>query len=343
MENRKRLNHIESIRAFAALSVGIFHFTNASYYGAFLVPSEAQRHFFTFGAQGVEIFYVISGFIIPYSLYHSRYTIQNYFRYLGKRLSRLLPPYFATIAAITLVGIFLTKLLWGGGINIEWRNIAANAFFAVDFINAFDWLHNFFPDNVWINPIFETLKVELQFYLLIGLIFPLLRKNRYLFIVFALMLLVLGIYTIHMNTLLVNSPYFLLGICGFFIFEEGWKKEYLIVLAFCAISLFRFYYMEDLIAAFVGFTLITWLPSNFKFLNFTGKISYSYYLIHGLAGGEFLYFTRDSYLSQNHPYLMVLFALLISWLAAFLMYFCIEKPSLIISKRIKYKTKKEEL
>lgn len=337
MENKQRLNHIESIRALAALAVAAFHFTNHHNGQRFLLDHEGVRSAFTYGAQGVELFYVISGFIIPYSLYRGKYKIKHYFHYLGKRLSRLFPPYFVTIMLITLVGFMLTTYLWGGVYNVEWRKIIANAFFAVDFIAAFDWLKAWFPDGGWINPVFETLKVEFQFYLLIGLLFPLIHRSKCFFIGLSVGLLALGIYTSQMNTVLVNSPYFLLGIAAFYIFEKGWKWEFITVIALAFLSLLNFYVLQDFIAAALAVTLILSLPTKFNVLGMTGKISYSYYLIHGLIGNWFLYFTYDTYLSDHFPYLMIIFALLLSWGGAFLMYMCVEKPSMLISKRIKYK------
>lgn len=337
MENKGRLNHIESIRAFAALSVALFHFTNYHNGQRFLFESETVRSVFVYGAQGVELFYAISGFIIPYSLYRGRYQIKHYFHYLGKRLSRLFPPYFATILLITLVSFVLTTYLWGGHYDFQWRKIIANAFFAVDFIAAFDGLSAYFPDGGWINPIFKTLKVEFQFYLLIGLLFPLINKNRWVLLVFTALMLALGVYTQNANTVLVNAPFFLIGIAAFYVYEEGWNWQNSVVLIASFVTLFQFYVMQDFIVGVLAFLLINFLPTGFGFLKFTGKISYSYYLIHGLTGGWFLYFTSDTYLWKEIPALMVIFALMISWLGAFLMYFCIEKPSLIISKKIKYK------
>lgn len=340
--NKKHLNHIESLRAFAALSVAIFHFTN--YYNGFdfLVESEAQRSVFRYGAQGVEMFYMVSGFIIPYSLYKSRYQLKHYFHYLGKRLSRLLPPYFITIGLIVLIGFGLTTYLWGGVYDLKIKQIIANAFFAVDFIAAFDSLAGYFPDNTWMNPIFETLKVELQFYLLIGLLFPLINKNRWVLILLTLIWLYAGIETSSANTVLVHGPYFLLGLAGFFIFEEGWNKTSITVAVLALTSLFFYYIPQDFIVAILTFAFILFVPSGFRFLNLTGRISYSYYLTHGLTGSWFLYFTFDTPLAQDYPYLMVIFALLISWIGAFVMYNGIEKPSMLISKRIKYKNKKQD-
>ena len=179
----------------AALAVSIFHFS------AYFVWNEQATINFTIGAQGVEVFYLISGFIIPYSLYHSSYKVKNYFHYMGKRLVRLLPPYVVTIVLIQLVGIFLCTYLWGCEHDVNFRQIAINIFFLADL----------FPNYDWINPIFATLEVELQFYILIGLLFPVFRKYKMSFPIICLLLLILGSITTQYDTVLVNSPYFICG------------------------------------------------------------------------------------------------------------------------------------
>jgi peptidoglycan/LPS O-acetylase OafA/YrhL len=314
------------MRAFAALSVAIFHFSN--YYNGqqFLIQDEHSRNLFVYGAQGVEIFYLISGFIIPYALFHSKYQLNHFFSYMGKRLSRLLPPYITTIILIQIIGILLCTYLWGCEHDINFRQIVINVFFLADL----------FPNYDWINPIFATLEVELQFYLLIGLLFPLFKLNKFLYPVICLSILGLGILTTQTDTVLVNSPFFILGMTVFFIKEKSWKWEYIVVLIGIFVSLISYYMWQDFIAAALGFSLLFWLPENFRFLNFTGKISYSYYLVHGLSGGWFLYFVSDTGLGLNYPVIAIILALIISWITAFLMYLIIEKPSILLSKRIKY-------
>lgn len=275
----------------------------------------------------MEIFYLISGFIIPYALYHARYTFLHFFSYMGKRLSRLLPPYIATIVLIQIIGILLCTYLWGCEHDINFRQIAINIFFLADL----------FPTYDWINPIFATLEVELQFYLLIGLLFPLFKLHKLLYPLICLVILGLGVLTIQNDTVLVNSPYFILGMTVFFIKEKSWKWEYLIVLAGLFASLLSFYMWQDFFAAIIGFSLLYWLPHNFKFLNYTGEISYSYYLVHGLSGGWFLYFVSDLRLGLEFPVIAIILALIISWLTAFIMYSIVEKPSIRLSKKIKYR------
>lgn len=341
MENKRHLNQVESLRAFAAIAVAIFHFS------AYFHWNETTTTNFTYGALGVEIFYMISGFIIPYSLYHSCYLIGHYFRYMGKRLIRLLPPYWLTIFLILTVGFCLCKFLWGcpWSISMNFKQATANAFFVSDFIYFLSEL-SFFKGSInaenlgWINPIFATLEVELQFYILIGLLFPLFKKIPWTYLVVCSLLLYGGYETIEYDTVLVRSPYFICGMSIFFIKEKGPKLIYIIPVLAALVVENEFYYGEDLVVTILGILLLYLLPRSFKFLNLTGRISYSYYLIHGLAGGNFLHFTSESKFAVNNPVLMIIFALLISWIAAFIMYWFVERRSMSISKRIKYKKSK---
>jgi exopolysaccharide production protein ExoZ len=336
LENKKFLNHIESIRGTAALAVCLYHFTHFSGESIFLLD-EFSRSFYLFGEQAVEMFYIVSGFIIPYALYKGQYHIKSYFKYFVKRSLRIMPPYLVTITLIIAVSYYITNQVWLGTYNIEWRNIAANALFMVDFIQHNAELLVHFPDNAWINPVFRTLKVEFQFYIVIGLLFPLINKHAAFLLGITVIMLGLGIYAIPHNNVFVYAPCFFIGIAAFYIFERGWNWVYAAVLGLCLISLANFYILPDFIAGVLGFAALLWLPKKMKFLNLTGKTSYSFYLIHGLIGGNFLYFTMDTYLFKNAPFIMVLIALLISWIGAFLIYYCFEKPSIRISKKIRYK------
>jgi len=326
LQKTRALGHIESIRALAAISVAMFHFINHSVGEKLLVQNDTIRSISEYGAQGVELFFIISGFIIPYALFNGKYHLTDFFRYIAKRFIRLFPPYIATIFAIHLVGFILCKLIWKIDFDIHWKQMAANILFLADF----------FPTIDWINPIFITLKVEVQFYILIGLFFPFFIKNKTFLYCSIFIFIAIGIITQNHYTVFSNSPYFFIGLMSFFIYSKGWKAEYITALIFIFIILALYYLPEDFIVALLGVALLLGLPNNFKPLQFTGKISYSLYLIHGLIGGWFLYFTSDFNLWKNYNWVMIFLAFLLSWFGAFVFYLCIEKPCLKISGRIKY-------
>lgn len=327
MQNNRHLNHIETMRAIAALMVALFHFTNYFNGSAFLIQDEHIRKPFEYGAQGVELFYLISGFIIPYSLSIGQYRINHYFHYLSKRVIRLFPPYLVTIAAIFAVNFYLAHFVWGSEFHINLKQLVCNVFFIADF----------FPDVDWINPIFATLKVELQFYLLIGLLFTLIDRNRYYYVLLCATVLATGIYFNGTDNVFTNSPYFLTGLTAFLIFKDGLKWQHILLFALIFTTLFYYYYSRDFVVNAIGLSLVFLIPRNSRFLHLTGKISYSFYLIHGLCGGWLLYYLSDKSLGANYPVVTIILALLSSWIGAFLMYTLIEKPSLKLSKRIRYR------
>lgn len=322
----RSLNYIESLRGIAALSVAIFHFTHFQGLNQKLIESETIRQVTIYGAQGVELFYMISGFIIPFALYKSRYQLKNYFQYLSKRIFRLIPPYLITIGLIYLVSYVSCKFIWYTEFDINFKQLFVNVFFIADLFKEYDW----------INPIFATLKVELQFYILIGLLFTLLQKNDFWMTLILAVLLWIGVLTRTVDTAFVNMPYFMSGFLFFKIYINGYRYYYLLLQLSIFAILIHYYSPEDIWVTLIATALFLYLPKQTKFLKTTGKISYSYYLIHGLTGGQILYFTQDLMIWKNQPFLMIVIALTASWVVALAMFWLIEKPCLQFVSKIKY-------
>lgn len=146
-----RLTNLDVFRAIAALTVCLFHFHPHSV--------------FRYGHYGVDVFFVISGFIIPASLLRSGYQLGGLKSFLVSRFVRLYPAYF-------LAGL-MAVVLWyvsaaipgfkGQAPSFTWQMILNNLLMTCDFL-----------DTPWIIPVFWTLAVEAQYYLLIALSFPLL-------------------------------------------------------------------------------------------------------------------------------------------------------------------------
>jgi peptidoglycan/LPS O-acetylase OafA/YrhL len=66
-------NHIpvlDSLRGLAAISVCIYHFVVGPIN---FVKDENVLNVFSYGKYGVQLFFVISGFIIPWSLHNKKY------------------------------------------------------------------------------------------------------------------------------------------------------------------------------------------------------------------------------------------------------------------------------
>src|SRR6476659_1629485 len=94
-KSRARVGTIDVLRGVAAVAVAWFHFTNGNqqFMSAGLIKSSGH-----YGWLGVEVFFVVSGFIIPYSLYRGGYRVRLHWRrFVAKRILRLDPPYIAAI------------------------------------------------------------------------------------------------------------------------------------------------------------------------------------------------------------------------------------------------------
>src|ERR1700761_6863297 len=102
----KRLPTLDALRGLAALSVMWFHFTKH------MIPSIGTGVVYTsgrYGWLGVEVFFVISGFVIPYAMHRAGYTISCYGKFLLKRITRLDPPYLLSIVFIIAYQYVLTR------------------------------------------------------------------------------------------------------------------------------------------------------------------------------------------------------------------------------------------
>jgi hypothetical protein len=201
------------------------------------------------------------------------------------------------------------------------------------FILNITYLAPFFGAK-WIIVIFWTLAVEFQFYILTGLTYNLLLKSAQ--VRYAIMISLIGVGMLIPEkyfTVLNYYVFFALGFQTFlFVIKKIDIKEYLIS-ALVGI-LFVYFLVLDIAALAALFTLLGVFYFNVKtkVSDFFGKISYSLYLTHGLAGGAVGLFT----IKMFTPEIRFTLAIVISIAFAYLYFLLVEKGFLKISKRIKY-------
>src|SRR3954471_23836273 len=97
------LVHIQVLRFVAAVAVVAFHVLGVPPDG-FKVPESAISFVLSYGGRGVDLFFVISGFIIFYATHGAGLTPAEFLR---RRVTRIVPLYFVVIAAVTLLAITL--------------------------------------------------------------------------------------------------------------------------------------------------------------------------------------------------------------------------------------------
>lgn len=182
--NHKLVN-IQLLRALAVVCVVLFHGT-----GFNSINSGRFFNIFQLGAAGVDLFFIISGFII----WHTSSTSHNSFVFLRKRYLRIFPIYwiisFALITAMTLIGqtpdsrhIFYSLLLLPDTnypiLNVGWSLTHELYFYSVFCIllnirsaeirmsvlwiwalfSSSCYLY-FFPDNPWLQLLTHPFNIE---------------------------------------------------------------------------------------------------------------------------------------------------------------------------------------
>ena len=147
---------IQILRGIAVLLVVLFHLQIGSIESGFL---------------GVDVFFVISGFLMAILYDPSRKG-----EFFLRRSKRLLPTYFAVIVLTLFVSIFLT-------IPNEFNQVSKQSIFATFFSsNIGFWMQNSYFSKAEFNPLLHlwSLGVEIQFYLMVPLLYWLFKKSKVL-------------------------------------------------------------------------------------------------------------------------------------------------------------------
>jgi peptidoglycan/LPS O-acetylase OafA/YrhL len=110
----KRLESIQIMRGIAATMVMVHHFTYAN--PGFAAAFPTFTGLFRYCWLGVWMFFVISGFVIPYAMYSMNYRISDdAWPFLLRRIVRLEPAYIVSVFvafALTFVATRTPGLWW---------------------------------------------------------------------------------------------------------------------------------------------------------------------------------------------------------------------------------------
>ena len=362
----KRLLELDVFRGLAALGVVIFHYT--SQYNTLYQHSLELNFYFSYGRHGVELFFIISGFVILISMERIKKSLD----FLVGRFARLYPNYW--------IGIILTSIVMAFS---QFPNEKIS--FTHTLIN-FTMLQGFFKvPNV--DNVYWTLHIELCFYIFMLFLFrsKLLKHIQTVTTGWLVVALFFSIKTyaarwgwftqeitfdsntLTSNLILVDSAatqigilhnladilksifknililkyahLFILGILLYKQYKEGFTIYRWILIFVCVLAQ-RFAYSHEQsweTTIFVAvFTLLLFLSIqgyikwiSFKPLVFLGNISYSLYLIHQNIGYAII---KRLYGYNIHPHTSIIIATILSMIIAITMTFFIEIPALKLIK-----------
>jgi peptidoglycan/LPS O-acetylase OafA/YrhL len=298
------------------------------------------------GFRGVELFFVISGFILalPFAAHHLKDAPRvNLHKYYVRRLTRLEPPYFVT----TLVLFVLALSVQGGSAAALYPHIVASFFY----------LHNLIygiPSPV--IGVAWSLEIEIQFYLLVPLLTLLFAIEPRWLRRLSLVAIILGILLAQSSFLLHDGPaslsilaylqFFLIGFLLADVFLSDWKEApqanwywdavavvgwplLFVILHFAALTRWLFPLLLFLlyVAAFRG----SWSRRIFShyFITIIGGMCYSIYLIHYEVISAAGRFTKG--IAEGWPYWAYFFVQL-ALIGAAILFICglyfvlLEKP-----------------
>jgi len=330
MKEENKIKSIIAIRAVAVLLVMLCHFFSET---ALDVHSDQLKEITsTLGHIGVTLFFIVSGFVLPYSMYKVDFEFRTIPRYLFRRAVRIEPPYIASIVLV-LICMCAKDLI---GQTVNYTSNAEAVFTQLLYLNDILGLP-------WLNVVYWTLALEFQFYLLIGLLFPLIKKFASSKLSLALLMLCsLKILATDNIWITYYLPFFVIGFSACSFKLNKIKLNQLIILGGCCIVI-NFYNNNGLYSIMDILTVIIFMVmygfENKRFsrsLLFIGEISYSIYLIHNIIVAGICILNP---LNIGLKWRVVLSAISLvgAVYPSYLFYKFVEKPFHKEAKKIKYR------
>lgn len=221
-----RVYQIDLFRFLAAMAVVCYHFLYRGFKAGnmTLLRFDEIGSYFKYGYLGVDLFFIISGFVIAFSIKHLSLP-----RFLKSRFQRLYPVYWLCLILTTVVTYYFGAPRY----TVTGGQFLAN-------ITMIQTLLGF--DHI--DGAYWSLYVEMKFYLLIALFLMVnyVRKISLdsmvcMWLLISSLRFVIGgtsVYTaLHHFFILDWSSYFIAGILFYRIFSRGPKTVYFLLLAYC--------------------------------------------------------------------------------------------------------------
>lgn len=323
VESPRRVLELDALRGLAAIGVAVFHCTN--HYGNEIGHSVAPAFGFAAGNYGVQLFFLISGFVIFMTLERTRTALD----FVVSRFSRLFPAYWAAVVLTAVIiyteGMPEQKLA-------AW-DLALNVTMIQQLLGA-----KHLDGSYW------TLQVELFFYaqMLFWFMTGMLHRIRWIIGAWLLASLAFGLWekttglppswTLREVLILRHIPFFAIGILFYRIHTRPAQArvDWLLIGACVVVIAATMPPVYLPVAAFCIGAFWLFVTDRLHWLRlrpfvFLGTISYSEYLLHQSIGFAIIWHLETAGFSGTES---ALTAIIVTAVLAVLLTFLVERPAL---------------
>ena len=325
--DKSSIPSVQMLRGIAALGVCWYHLTSVNP----PFPSTSAMSFSgAYGWAGVDMFFVISGFIVPYAMFRSGYKLSRFFTFITKRVIRVDPPYVASL----LICIALAQVSAAAGGYAEHRANIGLAQILLHLGYLIPFSHNY----GWINPVYWSLAIEFQYYLAVGILLPLLTSARTAMRVLSFSSLAGSCVLVRQYAFLPHyAPLFMMGIAAMLratgvTRNRECAASIIISLCLSAWSVG----LPATLAGAIALVCLAFARSPPTTLLVLGDMSYSIYLLHYPIGIRMIALGAKlfpSALSFTLPFVVTVMIVALAWL----MYRWIEMPAKMYASRLSYR------
>ena len=319
---KQRYFELDAIRGIAALMVVLYHYTDR--YGEIYEYAIDPVFRFNLGQHGVQLFFMVSGFVIFLTLDKTVHVAD----FIVSRLSRLYPAYWFSVALTFTVVHFFS--LPGRAVDLQ------SAIINLTMLQKWFGVSN-------VDGVYWTLAVELSFYLIMVVLFLTKQIQRIELISFMWLCgIIFSQYLerhqsvhipgrIELILLLKYGHLFIAGMMYYKIMHSKQVSRYFILF----LALFTEYYLHGYLVIVIAmyFAIFFLFVHGYlailavKPLIFLGTISYSLYLIHQNIGYVIIQKLEAHNLANSISIIFV--PIVVSIMIASLMQIFIERPMLL--------------
>jgi len=333
---KERVYEIDALRFCAAMSVLMYHYVMGT--GLFPWMSQIWRY----GFLGVNLFFMISGFVIMLSAYDSKPS-----DFAISRIARLYPTYWVAVTLTIIVVLFMGGDTHGVTVHQYLANLSMiNNYFKIEDVDGVYW----------------TLQTELKFYFWIFVLIAV-KYIKKIHIWLTVWLLWVILYRFFKQPFFLGwvitpfySSYFIAGIAFFLIRTEGLRLySLMVILSALSISIsYNFSQVQGfiknatgidqivttvLILSIYGLFLLISLRkiklNDSKLLFNLGALTYPLYLIHSRIGNLLFEWGH----AQANRYFLFGGITLMMLAVSFFVYYYIERKMIILLKEFCFSVK----